>query len=466
MNKLNVLDRRQFLSGCAACAAASLCPALTKSAAPETTEAEKTRLRLVFAHPAPERQGWPYQGFDYEARKRELTARLRAACPYAEFLPVWAQNAAEAKKILEADSEVDGYLVYLLGIPGDAGITIAMSGRRTVLVDDLYGGTAQMLGAYPRARKKGLPVAAVSSTRFQDVADAVRAFDTIKKLRASVILDVTERDITALQKSIEEVFGAKVERPPAAELNAAYESADAAEAAKWAGRWIAGARKVVEPTRAELVRSGRMYLAMNSLLKQYKSRTIAVDCLNLFYGGKLPAYPCLGFFQLNNDGWVGACEADLQSAITMLTMGYLVQRPGFISDPVIDTAKNQIVYTHCVAPNRVHGPNSAPNPYLIRSHSEDRKGAAVQSLMPLGEMTSTLKFNPAAREVVFHQGKTVANIDNDRACRTKLAVEIKDPYKMLAGWDRGWHRVTFYGDHRQAVETISALLGIQVVVEG
>ena len=172
-------------------------------------------------------------------------------------------------------------------------------------------------------------------------------------------------------------------------------------------------------------------------------------------------------FQFNNDGLVGACEADLQSTITMLAMTTLVGRPGYISDPVIDTSRNQIIYAHCVAPSKVYGPSGPANPYHIRDHSEDRKGAAVRSLMPLGEITTTLKFHPVQKEVVVHQGKTVANIDEDKACRTKLAVEVKDIYKLMGQWDRwGWHRVTFYGDYRRQVENISSLLGFKVVEEG
>ncbi len=153
--------------------------------------------------------------------------------------------------------------------------------------------------------------------------------------------------------------------------------------------------------------------------------------------------------------------------ITMLVMTYLTGRPGYISDPVIDTAKNWIIYAHCVAPSKVYGPNGLSNPYHIRNHSEDRKGAAVRSLLPLGQITSTLKLNPARRQVVFHQARTVANIDEDKACRTKLAAEVKDPFKLLSEWDRwGWHRVTFYGDLRRPVETISGLLGFEVIHEG
>jgi hypothetical protein len=95
----------------------------------------------------------------------------------------------------------------------------------------------------------------------------------------------------------------------------------------------------------------------------------------------------------------------------MLLMSYLVGRPGFISDPVIDTAKNQIIYAHCVAPTKVFGPDGPSNPFHIRSHSEDRKGACDRSLMPLGEMTTTVEFDAAKKQVIFHQGKTVENVD-------------------------------------------------------
>ena len=205
---------------------------------------------------------------------------------------------------------------------------------------------------------------------------------------------------------------------------------------------------------------------MRKLLEQHKAQAITVDCLHLIYGNKVTAYPCLGFFQLNNDGLVGACEADLRSTSTMLLMRYLVERPGYISDPVIDTSKNQVIYAHCVAPNKVYGPEGPTNPYHIRDHTEDHKGAAVRSLMPLGKMTTSLKLVPDQKTVVMHQATTVANINESRACRTKLAAEVNDARKLMAGWDYGWHRVTFYGDLKIPVHTVSALLGFKVVEEG
>jgi hypothetical protein len=483
---LSEVTRRDFLTGCAGCmacapamavsnprsaagssqgpAATTAAPAVAASAA--AASEEKTRIRLVFAHISPKEETWPYQGYDYEGRKSELTANLRDACPGVEFLPATVESAEETKKLLASDGPVDGYLVYLVGIWSGAAEVFTNSGHPVLLVDDLYAGTGEFLIQYAAARRKGLKVAGVSSARFEDVADAVRAFEALKKMRASVILDVIDRAPNEYASGIEKVFGTRVRKTSAEEINAAYRQADRALAQEYADKWLREARQVVEPTREDVEKSALIYVAMRDLMKQHRAQAITVDCLTLFYGGKLPAYPCLGFFQLNNDGLVGACEADLESTVTMLLMGYLVGRPGYISDPVIDTSLNRIIYAHCVATNKVFGPVGQTNPYDIRSHSEDRKGAAIRSLMPLGEIVTTLKFNPVSREVIIHQAKTVENVDEDKACRTKLAAEVRDIDKLLGEWDRwGWHRVTFYGDHKRAVETVSALAGFKLTWE-
>jgi L-fucose isomerase-like protein len=267
------------------------------------------------------------------------------------------------------------------------------------------------------------------------------------------------------------VFGTKVVPVAFPQITEAYQKADRAQARQWAEKWIREAKRVVEPSPEEIERSGTMYLAMRSLMEKHHAQAIAINCLGGFYGGHMPAYPCLGHFQLNNDGLVGACEADQQSALTMLLMGYLVGRPGYISDPVVDTATNQVIYLHCVAPSKVFGPGGPANPYEIRSHAEDRKGASLRSLMPPGQMTTTIQFAPARREVILHQAKTTGNVDDPKdypkSCRTKLVAEIQgDVNKLLSHWDLwGWHRVTFYGDHKRAVEQITALAGFKLIEE-
>jgi len=461
------LSRREFLGTCAACAAGLAAASMSGVAAAQTMpEGPKAKVRLVFSHIAPGQPTWPYIGYDYEGRKKELLRKLRDMCPDIEWLPAMAQNAGEAAKILEGDKEVDGYLCYMVGIWTGVPQAIAASGQPTIFVDDLYGGSGEFLVAYAVAKRNGWKVAGVSSNDFNDVVAAARCFSCLKKLQQSNILRIGS-GFGCSPEGVEKVFGTKTIYKEHADLNKYYEKADKAEARKWADHWMKQADKVVEPKREEIEKSGAMYVAMREMMHEHKAQAITVNCLGGFYGGHITAYPCLGFFQLNNDGFVGACESDLKSTITMLLMTYLTGRPGYISDPVIDTSKNQIIYAHCVAPSRVFGPNGKANPYHIRSHSEDRKGAAVRSLMPLGELTTTLEFDPDTKKVILHQARTVDNIDEDKACRTKLAAVVKgDLNKLFNYWDTwGWHRVTFYGDLQRPVRNMAALLGFEVIEE-
>jgi len=145
-------------------------------------------------------------------------------------------------------------------------------------------------------------------------------------------------------------------------------------------------------------------------------------------------------------------------------MRYLTGRPGYVSDPVIDTSEEEIIYAHCVSTNRVFGPSGRANPYIIRSHAEDGRGASVQSLMPTGEVVTTLKVDVGGKRMVIHTAKTTRNVDDPKACRTKLAAKT-NAEKILANWEMGWHRVTVYGNWRKAAMNLARLLGLSVVEE-
>jgi L-fucose isomerase-like protein len=467
------LSRREFLGRCSAYAAGMTAVSSLSMAGLDrnpqgfsnsSKKMGKTKIQVVLAHPSSKEPCWPNIGYDFEANKAEFMKNLRQYCPDVEFLPVTAMKNEDAKRILQSGVEVDGTIVYLSGcLWGSVTEEIAEAGKPTVLVDNLFAGSGEFLTSYAGVRRKGLPVAAVSSSEFKDVAQAVRALDTIKKLKDSTVLVVGGKP----DNKIEGCFGTRMVGVEFPEINEAYNTADKSTAQKWADQWMKEAAKIIEPKKADIVKSAILYVAMTDLMKRYNAQAIAVNCLGGFYGGHMPAYPCLGFMQLNNDGFVGACEADQRSTITMLLMNYLVGRPGFISDPVIDTAKNRIIYAHCVAPTKVFGPDGPSNPFHIRSHSEDRKGACDRSLMPLDEMTTTIEFDAGKKQVIFHQGKTVENVDLDLACRNKLAVEVQgDVYKLLNYWDQwGWHRVTFYGDFKRQVFQIAQLLQFEVVEE-
>jgi len=477
----------------------------------------KMRLRLLYSlHGEVQKQpDWPNIGFDFRPVMQKIEKMFQEACPDVEFLPAMANGPEAAKKIIEQDqaNPPDGYIVYQMNCWNRVVQTAVETGKPTLYLDFLFAGSGGFLVYTAGFLRQGKPnFAYLGSSNWDDhvaavkcfqvlrrggsVADFVAAVDKVRKERTPAAGDMTckpdevkclspeetlrqikEAKILAVGggwggppffKTIQEQLGVPVLSIAFEELNEAHKQADMDQAKEIAAAWAKAAAKIEDVSQETLVQSAAMYLAEKALLKKHGANAITINCLGGFYGGHIHAYPCMGFHELNNQALIGACECDVRSTITMVVMTTMTQgRPGFISDPVLDYSKRQIIYAHCVAANKVFGPKGPANPFQILTHSEDRNGAAVRSLMPEGYMTSTLELAPDRKEVLFHRAKSVGNNLEDRACRTKLCGDpVGDFEKLHREWDRwGWHRVTYYGDLKEAVYGLADRLGWKVVEE-
>ncbi len=432
----------------------------------------KTKVKVIFPANQPDRPSWPHIGYDVEKRSKQVLAVLEQRLPEFKFSSGVYYSPEEAERAFQREEDqFDGYLVYMTALWNGVAEFYVRNAWPVIVADELYSGSGGLLRVHSLIKKEHLPAVSVASSNFQDVLDALRLIGVLKEMRQAKILVVADGESWgARQETLAhalDIFGTRTEQMNSEALQAYYEKSDADEAEYWKDKWIQEALKVVEPDEAEILRSAHMYLALKAAMQDTQADAVTVDCLGLYYSGKLFAYPCLGFFQLNNEGSTGVCEADVDSTLTQLLIRYLSGRPGYVSDPVIDTATGQIIYAHCVATNRAFGPDGLANPYVIRSHAEDRKGASVQSLLPLGHPITTVKVSAQHKAFAIHGGRTVANVEDDKACRTKLAAEVK-AQKILDNYHSeifGWHRVTCYGEYRKPLIDLATLYDLDVFEE-
>jgi hypothetical protein len=149
----------------------------------------------------------------------------------------------------------------------------------------------------------------------------------------------------------------------------------------------------------------------------------------------------------------------------MLIFGYAFGIPGFISDPVVDTSTNTVVHAHCVSATKMDGPKGPRCPYIIRSHMEDNKGAALQVRHRIGEMITMAELADL-ETMLISTGTITGNPDVDRGCRTKIATKVTDAREILDNYSAGLHRVIFYGDRVQNIKHLGVLMGLKVIEEG
>jgi hypothetical protein len=524
-----VAGRRGFLKTCAAAAAAGVLGPLGRAAGepgggesrddssrqgePKRDESKggKVRVAVVFLSNSADREMWPYPGFDTEKRHKEVLEALGEGCPQVEFTPVVVAAPADLEKAAALKDSVDGYLVYCVTLnwPFTGFLAqIGKLGKPTLVADEFLGGCGMFLVGYAQMRRQGIAAGAVSSTRLEDVVAVAKLFAGIRKPGATaesfareceaayrktfpaagemkcredkLALTGTSECVARLKRSRflivgagkageeQEFLGAKGIHVGFDELKAFYDKADPGESAEWAKRWSGEAEKVFDCRPEAIVKAGAVYLAMKGLLEKYGTDSITMNCLGGFNAGELPAYPCLGFMQIFNDGGQGVCEAMPDDSVSVLMARILTGRPGYVSDPALDTSKNHIVYAHCMATSKVFGPAGERNKYRIRTlHNLDPRGTCPQSFLPEGYMTTTFRTNVAAKKMVIHQAKAVGNLDADRGCRVQLVGEVRgDIGKLFHEWDLfGWHRVTVYGDVKEPLLDLAKASGLEVIQE-
>ena len=515
------VSRRSVLAaGCVACIG-GLLP--YKNTAFSKESGGKTRVRVIFSMASEFSSdgatltgaGWPNIGYDFRPDMAATMSELKEGCGDIDFASSTANGLEQTQAIVDADDaagNVDGYIVIQMIFSGGVSGTIVDTGKPAIFVDFPYGGTGGFLtygAAMLRAEKPNY--AFMATYRLADLVAAAKCFpiakepggvkafvDAVKTVRQNIVAGV-KVDMTCIEDKVDvlstsellkelktkkmlcyegswdqfisgakESLGIDVIPRPFTELNDLWEKADKDQAQEIVSRWKQNAVAILGVPDETLEKSARMYLAMKTCLKNHDACGLTINCLGGFYGGHIFAYPCLGFHELLNEGLIGACECDNPSTLTMLVMTALTKgRPGYISDPFIDVSTKQVVYAHCVASNKAFGPAGSSNPFTIMTHSEDRQGASVRSTLPLGYMTTSLEIRPDVKKILFHQGKTVANSTDDRACRTKLAViPVGDYEKLFTQWDQwGWHRVTYYGDLRESIFDLANAVGFEVIEE-
>jgi hypothetical protein len=240
--------------------------------------------------------------------------------------------------------------------------------------------------------------------------------------------------------------------------------------------WIKPAIGILEPKRQEIIDSARYYLAVRQLMIQENARGIcSAACM-----GEPRA--CLTFSKLNDLGMVGACEGDIDSTLTMLLFGHAFRTPGFITDPVVDEAKNAVVHFHCTSFTRRR--DGSRMPFLIRSQTDSGGGVALQVQWQVGEPVTMAKLVNLDTMLAV-PGKIIETGTSPLACRTQFTQSVRDARHLFLNWGAGaivppgrpgdlsqyagampmLHRSVYYGDRVRALQRLGGLMGFRVIEE-
>ncbi len=470
------MNRRDFLLSSAALPGARLFPMRAEAGSAWSGPAVVRKAYL-----APGRPSWPRPDVDIKQAVGEIEAGLAEVARRnygqieftggdiltgADEVAAWVAREPQADVVLAFNMVTIVYPVLK---------ALTDTGKPALMFAQPYSGHDWTHAA--ALMQKGAKLELIASSDFSDLDEYVPLFRAIHHLRHSKVLLVARPNAAPKTDGYTARFGTAFALPSYLDLKTAYDAASAGTAQKLADEFIGGAVKVVEPAHGEIVNSLRLHMAIASLLEKEQANAIAIDCLGGFGRGELPAYPCISFSKLNDAGLYGVCECDLESTMTQLLVTSFSGRPGFVSDPVFDTSRGEVIHAHCVSATKLKGIGGPSSPYIVRSHLEDHKGASLQVLAPGGDAVTVARFaNPEL--MMISAGEALGNVDDERGCRTKIRTRVKDSRKLLENWSAALtggpgmpgtrdllHRVVFYGDHVKAVERLGRMTGFKVVKE-
>ncbi len=402
-------------------------------------------------------------------------AKLEAKRGDVKFLGGDMVPETDVDKVLPKLAEADAVLMFhLCGHGGDAPLQamtkIVEKGLPTVVFSQPFSGHGWMY--FPVWAKQGKKVVLMPSSDWSDLDKVIGIMRVKPHLAQTRILVIRGPLGTAAACSAEQVkakLGVEMIPVTVEETLKAHQAVSLQDAQAEAQQyWIGPAKKIVEPTKDEIVSSARFYLAVKRMMMEKGARAVtSSNCMGE------PAKGCFTFSKLNDLGLVGACEGDMDSTLTMLMFNYAFGIPGFISDPVFDTASNALIHFHCTSSTKMAGPQSERLPFMIRTQTDSDKGVALEVEMPLRQAVTCAKF-VNLDTMLISTGEIFKVTHDPLGCRTQFWTKVKDAQHMFQNWGAGQidggvmamlHRDVFFGDHMQSIQDLGRLMGFKVVEE-
>lgn len=418
----------------------------------------------ILRQPTPYWLGWPGTTFDLERHTKEVRARIADSAQRLGVTidlvadPIPDEPGFQALMSRVKQTQPDALLVVLqhMSCWGWVDQLSRSAGVPLIVMSPI--GTSFTGHVAGISRRPGVYV--VSSLEWSAVDDGLRMVRAKRMYEETRILWIQgdQRAETVLDR-----LGTKVRAIPRSTFNEAFDRIPVTDEVKAVAHDMRRhAKRIVEPTMDDSYNSARAYVTAKQLMAAEHANALSMDCLGMVGAKLVPTPPCGAWTLLQDAGVTAGCEADLFGATSLMLSSYLLDRPGYMNDPVAETAKNLLITSHCTCGTKLHGFDRPPSPYILRNHSESALGVSVQVLWPEKQPVTLVRFN-GTNEVIVDTGTVVSNVPTPPAggCRTSVEIamdNVEDCRDVL-----GFHQVVVLGNHKRVVRSFCQLYGLNPI---
>ena len=409
-----------------------------------------------------------------EELKAELGDRINILEPvYVEFAGDHRIGSQTWSKILSQDREVDFYLLSHYRIPGLAWKTekpLVFVGHKATDLD------------VPALLKTKKNEEAYGFYEYEGMKKLLPALEVRKRLSQTRILNVTngewDYEYNSIRSNIDDdllrkKFGMDNVFLPIHQLMGEYEKTKQdktylKEAGRITRELVQNAEK--NTMKAEDIQNSVLYyLNVKKVMEEMDCNSFTATCQE-FCVTKLPmkykVTPCLTHSLLKDEGYISACESDLNVLFSMALQMYLSHQSAYMGNTKIhDMDKNLLYMNHDVPGLKMKGLDQPDLPYRIVSFTERNWGATLRYdfSRDKGETVTFSRMTPDAKKMLVVKG-TIKDVEglNRWGCRLRAIIKVPDARQYFQkATHTGHHYSLIYGDHVDEMKYLADILGIE-----
>ena len=428
---------------------------------------------LLFVSPA----YWS-NAVDRRNHARRIERALRAAAgEFGDSVAVCLLDSDEA--VAEAAAEADGEGRAAVFVPLSGGVQpwmlrAAEQRKHCALLNAYLPGLFEEEIAHALLRRNAHPAATDFHARMQrqgrasawlDSLEAFRDFvagwQGSQRLRHAAVLLVGETEPWVINSCrdparLTEKWGTRVVSLGHESLYRAMNDAAAAPVRSLAHDWVARASALVDVEPRDVESACRVTVAMERLLEEHGADALAMACFTMI--GQVDTTSCLALSALNDSGRaIGACEGDLDAAVTLFLLRAMGADFVWIGNPIIHPGRF-LQLVHCTAPRSTR--DSALDYRLLRHH-ESGRGVAPEVALPVDRDVTLARIGDDLNRLFVCQG-TSRQVERAPTCHTQALVEVGDT-RSIVHHLLGTHLVMSYGRWRGALLQAARFLDLEPV---
>jgi hypothetical protein len=476
--KASEISRREFLqtAGTTAAGVSLSSEKLLGAASPARARIGQSRtatVRGAFVYPPTESlrkvgyYSWPGSTFDAEGRQKEYMGRIK------EIEQRLGMRIVMDKEPLDDATSVTRFINEVKQSKPDGLLLIPFKKGHwphvTRIIEEAKVPTVVLatlgillVGHINELHRKSGVYLINSLDNLNAVEDGMRMIKTARWMRESTIINISgsERKETTVPH-----LGTKVRTVPLAKFVDEFKQTKATSEVKdLAEAYLKNAKKVVQPTKADILDAAKTYCVLKRIIETEKGDAVMMNCLPGLQKPHKHPPPCMGFMSLRDEGIAAGCQSDLSATLSLMLVQELFGKPGFQQNASMETDRNHYFGAHCTCASKLSGTTGPSEPYILMNHAEAGWGCVPRVLWRAGQEATIAQYVPGETpKMHIYSGQVVGcpPIPRTGGCRTNVEMTINEVDDVCDV--KGMHQNIFYGNHAKQLRAFCQLYGIGVV---